>query len=375
LAPDSPADGRVEAARRALDSAFDLADKVSRASASAAVGVCGHGVPETLISASGATVIHVNFGRPPAETPMDDFIEPFVDAEVRIFLNRFATGAFDHLRGIVFARDDAPALVAYQYASEWVRQGRATGIPPRLFLFNLVHASSDAAAEFNRVQLAKLQAFLGDIGLAGPTGQSIARATTLAARRHALLAKATARARPSAAFRWRNAGRFLALEQHVDLLETALEGLEGAAPKSCRLALVGSPVASPAFFDMLASHGDLVCDLQGFGHLWPGAWEVEADRDDLLAAIANDAFCLRISPPQRHRAALVEAITSSACNLVICQLAQTDDTFGWEIPRLRHELADRGIRFVDLGFRDPFPDTAWLSDASGKVAAALESTL
>jgi hypothetical protein len=291
---------------------------------------------------------------------------------VRIFLNRFAAGAFDGLRGIVFARDDAAALTAYQYAAEWVRQGHTVGTPPRLFLFNLVHATTRPVADFNRVQLRKLQDFLGEVGFAAPSNQALAHAASVAAERQAVLAGLVALADPPTSSRWRNAGRFLTAERHSELLDAALVGMNASPSVSTRLALVGSPIASPNFFEMLSQFGNLVCDLQGFGHRWPGSWETQPDVDGLVAAMAADAFCPRISPPQLHRKALIEAIATGSCGLVICQLAQTDDTFGWEIPRLRAELAERGIGFVNLGFRDQHPDAGWLSGAARQISAALE---
>lgn len=123
---------------------------------------------------------------------------------------------------------------------------------------------------------------------------------------------------------------------------------------------------------MLSGFGQLVCDLQAFGHQWPGVWEPQPATDKLLLAMATDAYCPRISPPQLHRKALIEAITDSSCDLVICQLAQTDDTFGWELPRLAAELAECGIRFVNLGFRDQCPEAGWLSGAARQISAALE---
>ncbi len=366
-------DSRAEVARRALDDAFAMADEFLGDSSGSAVGLFGNGLPETLISAHGVRPVHVNFGQAPNAAPMDEFIEPFVDIEVRIFLNRFAAGAFDGLRGIVFARDDAAALTAYQYATEWVRQGRSSGRPPRLFLFNLVHATTAPVAAFNRVQLQKLQAFLADLGFAAPSKEATAQAVSAASRRRALLDGLVAIADPATSSRWRNAGRFMATERHAQLLELALVGMNTPSASSPRLALVGSPIAAPAFFRMLARFGELVCDLQAFGHQWPGAWETQTDIDKLLATLAADPFSPRISPPQVHRKALVDAIIAASSDLVICRLAQTDDTFGWEVPRLAADLAERGIGFVNLGFCDPSPDADWLDDAGRKISSALES--
>ncbi len=75
--------------------------------------------------------------------------------------------------------------------------------------------------------------------------------------------------------------------------------------------------------------------------------------------MAGDPFCLRIS----HRRSVIakQCWTRSkrpSATLLLCQLAQTDDTFGWEIPGLAKALQARDIGFVNLGFRDAVPGPA-----------------
>lgn len=71
---------------------------------------------------------------------------------------------------------------------------------------------------------------------------------------------------------------------------------------------------------------------------------------------------------------MVKALVDVRCTLVVCQLSQTDDTFGWEIPALASELAAQGMTLVNLGFRDARPDDAWLQAASQQIAQALEAS-
>jgi len=361
-----------QTAAQSLERVFALADAGAEGAAPR-IGIFGRGGPETFIAASGATPVYLSFGVLPDERPMDGVIERFVDPEVRVFLNRFANGDFDRLAGIVFARDDAPALTAYQYATEWVRQGRATGSPPTLFLFNLVHTDSAPVHRFNRVQLDKLRAFLASVGLDTVSEEGLATHAREAARRQAALDRVVEHADAASAMMWRNAGRFLPATAHADLLADALGAPATRGAAGIRLGLVGSPLASARAYARFASMGDIVCDLTPWGAIWPGPWEVMGTEDALLDALAADGFCPRISPPSRHRAALVEALVAARCDLVLCQLAQTDDTFGWEIPSLSRELAAQGIGFVNLGFRDAEPDTTWLENAAARIAETLEA--
>lgn len=373
----NPAPSSDTRAGAELDRAFEQRDGYADAAPVPRIGLFGNGIPETLIAATGALPVHLSGGRQAEASPIDAVIEPFVDDEVRIFLNRLMNGAFSGLRGIVFARDDAPALIAYQYATEWMRQGRAGSETVPLFLWNLVHTDTPAVHAFNLIQTEKLFAFLQPIGLSRPTPAAITEAAAAeTGRRKALdLMQAAVGISLSGAtaFRWRNAGRVMAAGEHARLIGAALSDSLESPPDGVRLGLVGSPVASVSTYDMLETFGPVVCDLQPWGRVWPGPGNTGRDLDEILVATASDASCPRITPTTAHRAAMVEALVGARCDLVVCQLAQTDDTFGWEIPGLAADLAARGIAFVNLGFRDAEPDAAWRERAATLIANALEA--
>ncbi|WP_196260928.1 2-hydroxyacyl-CoA dehydratase family protein [Pelagibacterium limicola] len=364
----------------ALSDAFDQRDLYAGRHGAPCVGVFGNCAPEVLIEAAGAIPVQLAMGsRQNAggqRSPIDEVIEPFVDAEVRRFLRRLFDGAFSPYRAIIFPRDDASALIAYQYATEWVRQGQADkGVPP-LFLWNLVHTDSVPVRDFNRRQADRLFGFLKEIGLTPPDSLALAHAGQQQARQSRLLGALQETVGNTmsggTAMRWRNAGRFMSASEHADLLERA-QGVKVRSPASgCRIGLVGSALASTATYEMLESIGPVVCDLQPWGQMWPldlaGAEEIDA----ILAALAADPFCPRITPASLHRTALVEALTTARCDIVVCQLAQTDDTFGWEIPSLAAQLERCGTRFINLGFRDPEPDEQWLAESLKAIAASLE---
>jgi len=340
------------------------------------VGLFGNGMPETMIAAGGALPVHVSLGTTEASHSITAVIEPFVDDEVRHFLVRLMNGDFADLVGIVFARDDAPALIAYQYASEWIRQDRERGATPPLFLWNLVHTGTKPAEVFNRIQAEKLFSFLEGVGLARPDESKLAEAARAEAERAEALvqlqgAVGLTRSGKTAAA-WRNAGRFMGAAEHARLLRDALGGPAEALNATRRIGLVGSPLASSRTYEMIEQFGTVVCDQQNFGQMWPGPGNAKASLDDILAATAADPSCFRITPTSAHRAALVDNLVESRCALVICQLAQTDDTFGWEIPALFAELAAHDIACVNLGFRDAEPDAAWLEQASQLISQALE---
>lgn len=363
----------TDTAGAVLKAAYDAADRNNDGQDLPRIGIFGPGIPEGLIAASGSVCVHANFGADPKQEPMHAVIEPFVDHEVRVFLNRFALGDFNDLAGMVFARDDAAALTAYQYATEWVRQGHGRSGAPPLFLFNLVHSRAAAAQKFNRVQCDKLVDFLVRVGLERPDDGALSIMVASLRRRAEALEDATATVPGAVMTQWRNAGRFMDVASHADLLERAVAEFKPTERAGPRLGLVGSATNDPSFFSVLDRVGVLVADLQAYGQFWPGVWEQESAREAMLDSLAGDPSCPRIVPPQSHRQSLVERLVAARCDLVVCQLAQTDDTFGWELPALRAELAAQGIRFLHLGFRDHRPDADWLAEAERQVVEALEA--
>lgn len=363
-------------AAAALERAMQQQEDWSRTASMPRVGIFGNGMPETLVAAAGAVPVHLALGTTGESHPIAEIIEPFVDEEVRHFLIRLMRGAFTDLSGIIFARDDAPALIAYQYATEWIRQDLERETTPPLFLWNLVHTDTQPVRAFNRIQAEKLFTFFQTIRLKAPHEADIFTATQAEQRRaealrmvHAAIGVTLSCTR---AARWRNAGRFMPAEQHAELLTAALAETAETQPP-VRIGIVGSPLACERTYAMIETFGAVVCDQQSFGQVWPGPGNVAPTLDDILVATAADPSCHRISPTSNYRVAMVAALAEVRCTLVVCQLSQTDDTFGWEIPALTTELAAKGMTLVNLGFRDARPDDDWLKDASRRIAHALEA--
>ncbi|MCI5078102.1 2-hydroxyacyl-CoA dehydratase family protein [Oricola sp.] len=343
------------------------------------VGVFGNGLPESFLSAMGFAPADAKTA-PEADLSarapdIEPYVEPFVDDYARIFLHRLFSGRLDDLHAIVFCRDDAAAFVAYQYARELVRQAVGPSPAPRLVLWNLVHRDSGPSAAFNARQVDKLLGDLGaDVGaeafadsLKGAVAEERRRGAALSAME--ALRKAN---RPTItgteAFTWRNAGRSLAAAEHADLLESACAAAASrtAPPARQRIGLIGSSTDSLALMRMIEDHGALVTDLQPLGDVWPGPLGGDT-LDDILRAEATDPFCPRAEPAVLHRDALVSRCVEDRCDLVVAQLDQNDDSVGWDLPSLDRALGERGIRLVNLGFRDHRPDDAWLASASKKM--------
>ncbi|MEX1216111.1 2-hydroxyacyl-CoA dehydratase [Saccharospirillum sp.] len=332
------------------------------------VGCFGNGIPEVLLAAAGCRVVDVKSVPEPESNDrhegINQFIEPFLDDYTQLFLNRLANGWLNHLTAIVFSRQDAAALVAYQYALEYQRQGYTEHPFPALLLWNAEQGSTAAVLRFNQHQADKLVSQLVSLGDRQPDDAAIATAIEHHRSRCLALEELTAaqcEQRPRLtgldAFRWRNAGRYLEAEQFQALLRAALSGRESKPVRTGkRLGLVGSATDSEALYRVLDSVGILVADLQPFGRIWPGPVEGVTDSDSLLQAMARDPFCPRGHSSIDMINALADACAEARCDAVIAQMDQNDDTFGWDLPSLQQALTERGIPVINLGFRDFRPD-------------------
>ena len=348
-------------------------------------GVFGNGVPLSLISAAGFMPADVKSAPENrishVEPAVASYLEPFFDDHARIFLHRLFGGDFGDMAAIVFPRDDAAALAAYQYATELARQSLGPSSIPRLVLWNLVHGKSDAIAAFNDRQAQELGEELAAIGGIAPDGEGLAREQEVEnaraealTRLEALVSGDLPRISGSEAMQWRNAGRYLEAGRHAALLDAACEEAASrrAGRTGRRIGLVGTALDDPRVYGAIESIGTIVCDLQPFGAVWPGPSSA-AEPGEIVRTEAEDPLAARARPELAPLDALVARLVRSRCDLVVAQYDQNDDTFGWDLPGLRSRLSACGIPLVELGFRDHRPDDAWLDCAQSHLAAALEA--
>ncbi len=362
----------MDAAKR-LCSAFRQRSAASSSDERPLVGVFGDGLPEALVAACGGRPVEVKAPPLDEELQHSDAVsriaEPFLDEFASVFLHRLATGAFDSFAALIFARDDTAALTAYQYASELRRQRRIAREGPRLHLWNLLHTDSAAAHAFNMDQAARLVAFLGET-LAIPADEN--RATAMFAaeadRLDAVNRMEAHRIGGANEFVWRNAGRWLAPEVHAGLLDAALAEETSLDPVRS-IGLVGTACDVPDVHRICERFGRVVVDLQPYGKVWPRCHAGGPDLDGLMQRVATEPLNIRINPPHRFGAALVDELKE--CDAVVVSYDANDDSFGWEVPSLRKALAARNIPLVDLGFRPFRPDQDWCREAADRIAEAL----
>lgn len=352
------------------------------------IGIFGNRFPEVVLHAAGC---HTTDVKAIPDVELDDhhpgiasLIEPFLDDYTQAFLHRLFTGRFSALQAILFCRQDASALVAYQYAQEYLRQGRCENptVIPRLLLWNAEFGDTEAIHRFNLFQVRTLWQSLNDCGIAEPNEAALQQAFQLNAERQALLCKLDEKltaARPllsgSEALCWRQAGRYMTTEQHLESLQAALDELAHRPGQGGhRFGLYGSFTDDMNLYQLIDQHGALVCDQQPMAEGWPvPALGDSPSVDSLMQSIETDPLVSRGRSSLETLKALVARYKASECQTVILQLDDHDDTLGWDIPQLKQRLAESGINALHLGFRPLRPDAAWLADAGTHIQKAVEA--
>jgi hypothetical protein len=368
---------------QALEHAFAAKARIEQAAGDRQrVGVFGGDFPVLLAAASGFDAIDVEM-EPDADRALhypgiEGYIEPFVDWSTRRFLHRLALGAFDAFSAIIFTRASPSAYLAYLYATEFRRQGLIRE-GPVFHLWNFQLTGSQAAAAFNLAEARRLESALKAAGgrawsqsaLRTSTGAEIQRGNAL--KKLARLREA-GRISGTSAMRWRNAGRYLPAPCHARLLEAALEHAAGNVPRrGPRIGLIGSPIALPALYELLEEAGLVVADPHPHGDAWPPPCPADADADleAVLAAVAASLLDPRVLPVPSYRNAVADACVGAKCDLVVIQVHEHDDCFGWDLPSIRAALASAGIAEADLGFRPAEPGEDWIEWARSRLADAV----
>lgn len=353
------------------------------------IGIFGNRFPEVLLQAAGCRTVDVK--AIPDEELHDHhpgiatLIEPFLDDYSKAFLHRLFSGRFHALSAVFFCRQDASALVAYQYAHEYVRQGRCEDVDalPRLLLWNAEFGDTEAVHRFNLCQVQKLWQALADFGVTEPVEEALRDALGVRAEQLSLLrflqeelTLDSPRLSGTEALCWRQAGRYMSASQHLSALRGVVESLPSRQGQcGHRFGLFGSSTDAVSVYQVIDRHGSLVCDQQPIAEGWPGPDHgATASVDDILRSIETDLMVSRGRSSVETLTALVAQYQQARCQTVIIQLDEHDDTYGWDIPLLTEMLAECGIQTLHLGFRALRPDDAWLTQAGNHIQQAVEAS-
>jgi len=314
------------------------------------IGFTANTVPYELIRAAGAAPALVN--PQGAATPLaDEWMEPVFDHSIRVTFDRALAGDWSFLKLLIAPRTSEQHYKLFLYLREAARQG-CTKIPPTQ-LYDLLHTRTPRSGRYGRTRTQDLAQRLAETTGHPITDESLTAAinesnAARAAIRQLLRLRRRAKPRLSGAEAMALIGawNFMDRAAFAALATQAVKELkEAPSLNGPRLLIKGAALDHPHLHHALESHGAIVVAEDD----WHGARAAGRDialGKDLLACLFRKYYRDADSPrmfPAEVADAWFEREALRGIDGVVFYLPPEDDIRGWDYPRQKKFLEERGV--------------------------------
>jgi benzoyl-CoA reductase/2-hydroxyglutaryl-CoA dehydratase subunit BcrC/BadD/HgdB len=330
------------------------------------IGITSNTVPWELIRAAGFQPFLLSPRRP--VTPLADrFMEGVFTARMRSIFDFLLSPDSAALSAVIIPRTSEQEHKLYLYLREVLREGVERA--PRPILYNLLHSRSTEAETYGLERTRELKAQLEQ--LAGRSIQPEAMRAAIeegnAARqaiRDLMQLREGARQKLSGAEALALIGAWYFMDrgEYARLAREALTELENRAPmEGPRLLVKGVPQSDADFYAAVEAEGaTIVAEDDWFGSRAAGR-DVEVAHDPLQTIF--EKYYFDAPSPRVFPSAIAEEWfrrKASEVDGVIFYLPDEDDVLGWDYPRLRSFLHERGIPHLLARTACPAPIRAFV---------------
>ncbi len=306
------------------------------------VGITSNTVPWELVSGAGFTPVLLSTRRAPAPLA-EPYMEEGFNGRTRAIFDRLLSGDWNFLRTVVIPRTSEQEHKLFLYLCEVARQEPSRKLP-EVWLFNLLHTRS---AEARAYGLARTRDLLETLGGASDERLRQAIAEGNAARNavRLLLKLRTDRLSGAEALALIGAFYFMDRAEYARLAEAAAKAIsEKQSISGPRVMIKGSMLDHPHLHRAIERHGAVVAAEDDW-------WGSRAAGDDIsMQGDPIEAIFLKYyedaPSPRVFPAALADEwflATVPDVHGVIFYLPPEDDVFGWDYPRQKRALDERGI--------------------------------
>lgn len=287
------------------------------------------------------------------ETPHADvYMEQVFTPRIRSLFEVLLGGTWSFLKTLVIPRTSEQEHKLYLYLSEAIRQGNSAGIP-QPYLFNLLHTGSARARVYGLEETKRLLAQFAEIGGGQASREDLAAAVTesnaarSAVRRLLRLRRGkTPRLSGSEALRVIGACYFMDRGEYSAEADALFSQLSQRAPlQGPRILIKGVALDHPALHEAIESEGAVVTSEDDWWASRAAGKDIRTAGDPVRTIFEKyfvDAPSPRTFPPgaadRWFQAAVLRDIDG-----VVFYLPPEDDVLGWEYPRQRRWLEERGI--------------------------------
>jgi benzoyl-CoA reductase/2-hydroxyglutaryl-CoA dehydratase subunit BcrC/BadD/HgdB len=324
----------------------------SAASGIPVVGITSNTVPWELIRAAGAFPCVINSGNP---NPMDigNFMEDGVfEKRIRAIFGAAISGDLRHLSLLLISRTSEQEYKLYLYLREVARQDPRRRIPP-VYLYDLLHTRSSESYSYGLERTLHLKERLEDM-----TGKPInsdalqqaieeSNAARKVIRKLLCLRRPEPRVSGTEALALIGSSYFVSRDEYARLAEQAVKLIERRNPLSGkRVIITGASLNHRGLHQAVEMHGAVVVAEDD----WWGSQSAGGDTDngsnDLLKAIFEKYYLDAPSPrlfPFEIADEWFQRASVDGIDGVVFYLPPEDCVAGWDYPRRRRYLDDRGI--------------------------------
>jgi len=309
-------------------------------------GMTSNTVPWELLRAAGYFPLMLN--PPPGTVPFADrFMEDGVfSARIRGIFNGIASGAWPFLKMVVIPRTSEQEHKLFLYLHEMARQGFANGLPG-LYLYNLLHSRSDEAEVYGLGRTHEFRNYLERCAGASIATADIAcaveqsnRASRAIRRLLDLRQRTEPRLNGTEALALIGAMYFMDRAEYAQLAEEAAAEIALRPPgRGVRILIKGSPLHHTGLHRAIESHGAIVVAEDDWWGSRVSTKEI-SQQADIVRGIFGKYF--REAPSPRELSHDWFLSSAAAVDGVIFYLPPEDDVLGWDYPRLRETLNERG---------------------------------
>ena len=330
---------------------------VAEAMASAAngipvVGITSNTVPWELIRAAGAFPCLINSGN--ANYPdIGNFMEEGVfEKRIRTIFGGSISGSLEHLGLLIISRTSEQEYKLYLYLREVARQDPQTHIPP-VYLYDMLHTRSPESYSYGMERTLCLRKRLEEL-----TGITIDDAGLLQAIKESNSARGAIRkllslrmpepkVSGSEALSLIGPSFFIHKGEYARMAEQALQLVEHRNPLHGKKVLIeGASLNHRGLHLELEKHGAVVVAEDDWWGSRSAGGDISEESNDLMKSIFEKYYLDTPSPrvfPFEIADAWFQQASADGIDGVVFYLPPEDCVAGWDYPRRRRYLDERGI--------------------------------
>jgi benzoyl-CoA reductase/2-hydroxyglutaryl-CoA dehydratase subunit BcrC/BadD/HgdB len=324
----------------------------SAANGTPVVGITSNTVPWELIRAAGAFPCMINSGNAQhADIPC--FMEEGVFEErIRAIFGAAISGDLQYLRFLLVSRTSEQEYKLYLYLREVARQDRNSRIPP-VHLYDMLHSRTSEAYDYGLERTLRLKERLEDV-----TGKAInkdalrqaieeSNSARRAIRNLLCLRQPEPKVSGTEALALIGSSFFVSRDEYARLAEQAATLIEQRNPlPGKRLMIAGSSLSHRGLHQAVERHGAVVVAEDDWWGSRSAGKNIDDGSNDLLRAIFEKHYLDTPSPrlfPFEVADAWFMQTSADGIDGVVFYLPPEDCVAGWDYPRRRRYLDERGI--------------------------------